>query len=35
MNKKSMNLSIVDLTSKKSKREIGGGSSSSGDGVNQ
>jgi hypothetical protein len=30
--KKSLNLSIVDLTTKKSKREIGGGSSSSGQG---
>jgi len=28
--KKSLNLDIVDLTTKKSKREIGGGSSSSG-----
>jgi len=30
MNKKSMNLSIVDMTTKKSKREIGGGSSTGG-----
>ncbi len=28
MNKKSLDLSIVDLNTKKSKREIGGGSSS-------
>jgi hypothetical protein len=29
MNRKSFDLSIIDLTTKKPKREIGGGSSSS------
>jgi hypothetical protein len=31
MNKKNLDLSIVDLTTRKSKREIGGGSSTGGD----